>query len=129
MESRLSRQEEVQCINSLHVLRRCRDSLVSPLQTSSCLFLFTAPCARHASAHVHTCVSYCGGSFLGKNESETTANKSFVVVGKVPDLSVRGRVSHLLTASVLLFSRAPRSWNTRTKGKHVSWVLRVGLRN
>lgn len=56
---RLSGQEEVQCINSLRELRRCRDSLVSPSQTSSCLFLFTVPCARHADAHVRTCVRGC----------------------------------------------------------------------
>lgn len=59
MESRLRGQEEVRCINSLRALRRCRDSLVSPSQTSSGLFLLAAPCARHANAHVRTCVSGC----------------------------------------------------------------------
>lgn len=76
MESRLSRQEEVQCINSLRVLRRCRDSLVGPLQTSSCLFLFTVPCARHANAHARTCVSGRGWSVLGGSGSNANATQS-----------------------------------------------------
>lgn len=47
-------EEDVLCINSC-MRSGCRDSLVSPLQTGSYLFLFTVYCPQHAYAHVQTC--------------------------------------------------------------------------
>lgn len=112
MESRLRGQEEVRCINSLRALRRCRDSLVSPLQMSSGLFLLAAPCARHANAHVRTCVSGCQEFFwecvmrphLKQLFSKT---QRFGLPGaKSPCHPQRGRVTHFLKSKRSFISKS-----------------------